>query len=167
MKIGEILKKIKGVFKPPQKRYYLGKLAYGTPYFYPWNFNSTIFTIKKNKAKFSRCSSFKLFNYNISYGWPIYITWYGLGWKDKFDSPRYEWSPSFQIYFFKWQFCIFWEAPDGNSDKYYEQILWYLNYSNKNIEVAKNTWGWVDFKTKKSTWNDEYLEWKYKNIELY
>lgn len=150
------IREIKGVFKPPKKRYYLGKLQFGNPYFYPWNFNSKILIIKKEKPKYLRCKSFKLFGYHISYGYPIYITWYGLGWKDKFNSPRYEWSPSFQIYFFKWQFCIFWEAPDGDSDKYYEMILWYINYCNKNVEKAEKDWSWSDM-SGKSTWNNKYL----------
>ena len=51
-----------------------------------------------------------LFNstYYVSIGWPVIVTWHGLGWKDKFNSPRFEWCPSFQILFFRWQFCIWW-----------------------------------------------------------
>ena len=71
MKIRKLLKEIKGVFIPPKKKYYFGKLAFGNPYFYPWNFNKSILTIRKNKPKFLRCKSFKLFSYEISYGWPI------------------------------------------------------------------------------------------------
>lgn len=166
MKLRELLKEIKGVFLPPKKRYYLGRLAFGNPYFYPWNFNSTILTIRKERPKFLRCNYFKLFGYEISYGWPIMFCTTGLGWKDKYDSPRFEWSPSFQIYFFKRQFCIWWCAPDGDNDKYYEQILWYLNYCNKDIFKAKETWHWVDGQTHKSTWNDNYLEWEYRDIDL-
>lgn len=51
MKIRDLLKEIKGVFKPPKKRYYFGKLAYGTPYFYPINFSSTIIEIRKLKLR--------------------------------------------------------------------------------------------------------------------
>ena len=51
MKLKELKKEIKGVFKPPKKRYYLGKLYYGTPYFYPINFNSTIVKIRKLKLR--------------------------------------------------------------------------------------------------------------------
>lgn len=153
----KILKEIKNVFKPPKKIYYLGKLIYGTPYFYPWNFNQQILTIRKQRPKYLRCNYFKLFGYEISYGYPIYITWYDLGWKDKFETPRFEWSPAFQIYFFKWQFCIFWNAPDDDNDLYYEMILWYLHYSKKDIKKAEETWGWCNYDTKKSTWNNDYL----------
>lgn len=159
MKIKEIKKEIKGVFKPPIKSYYIGKIVYGTPYFYPWNFNQTILTIRKERPKFLRCNYFKLFGYEISYGWPIMIANYGLGWKWKFDSIRFEWEPSFQIYFFKWQFCIHWVAPETKryGDDYWEMILWYLKKCNKDIEQAEGTWGWVDYDTKLSTWNKNYL----------
>ena len=102
---------------------------------------------------------FKLFGKYIflSIGWPIKIVNVELGWKDKFESPRYEWQPMFHIYFFNWQFVIFWNAPDGDNDKYYEQILWYLNYCNKDLLKSETEWGWVDYKTKKSTWNNGYL----------
>lgn len=96
-------------------------------------------------------------DYLIKIGWPIYVDTIQLGWKDKYDSPRFEWSPSFHIYFFWWQFSIFWNAPDGDNDQYYEQILWYLKYSNKDIVKAKESWPWVDSETKKSTWKDKYL----------
>lgn len=157
MKIREIIKQTSGVFKKPVRRYYFGKTVYGSPYFYPWNFNSTILTIRKEKPKFLRCKYFKLFGYEVSYGWPISFKSTGLGWKDKWESPRFEWCPSYMIFFFRWQFCIFWNAPDGKDDKYYEMILRYLKYANKDIKKAEEDWGWVDYDTKKSTWNKDYL----------
>lgn len=157
MRIKEINKSIKGVFKLPVKKYYIGKIEHGCPYFTPWNFNSNILTIRKKRPQFLRCNYFKLFGYEISYGWPISIVKYDLGWKDKFNSPRFEWSPSFQIWFFRWQFCIWWVSPENNEDKYWEMVLWYLYYSNKDINKAKNTWGWVNCKTKLSTWDEKYL----------
>ena len=160
MTIKKIKQNIKGVFKLPIKKYYIGKIWYGTPYFYPWNFNKTILTIRKERPKFKRCKYFKLFGYEISYGWPIKIVNYDLGWKDKFYTPRFEWNPSFQIWFFNWQFCIHWIAPlkETIEDTYWEMILWYLNYSDKDIINARSTWGWKDVDTNMSTWNDNYLE---------
>lgn len=186
-----IINEIKGVFVPPKKRYYLGKLVYGTPYMNPTGFSPTIISVRKlklktqeelnkyderyphlkqyreDKFKFSnipmvrRCKDWvvKIFGtyYWIQLGKPWSITTVQLGWKDKFNSPRHEWNPSFQIYFFKWQFCIFWEAPDGNDEKYYEMILWYLKYCNKDIVKAKKTWEWTDYNTKLSTWENKYL----------
>lgn len=183
----KLLNEIKGVFKLPKKGYYLGKISHGTPYFYPRNFNATIITVRRlrltNEKKYQeaikehpwlkeskrftnlpmvrRCKDwiFKLFrnHYWLSLGWPMYIYWNSLGWKDKFETPRFEWSPAFYIFFFNWQFCIWWNAPDGDNDQYYEQILWWKNYANKDIKLAESTWGWNNYYTKESTWNKNYL----------
>ena len=190
MQFLKILKEIKGVFVQPKKRYYIGKIAHGTPYFNPWNFVPTIIKFRKLKLKtpeqiieyearypyitknnktyrFSNYPmvhrakewTFELFDnwYWLQIGWPIYIYWHGLGWKWKFDSTRFEWSPAFYIFFFNWQFCIHWNAPDGDDDKYYEMILHWLYSSKKDITKAEETWGWTDYKTKKSTWNKNYV----------
>jgi hypothetical protein len=156
----------------PKKRYYLGKIKYGTPYFYPIGFNKNIITIKKFKASITekelkkqvpvrRCKHWviRIFNktYYIEIGSPIKIHRNGIGWKDKFGTPRFEWCPSFKIFFFKWQFCIIWTAPDNENDDYYEMKLWIENYNNSDIEKAKKTWPWVNMETKKSTWNEKYI----------
>lgn len=185
----ELNKEIKGVFVPPKKRYYIGKIVHGTPYFYPMNFNGNILSVRKLKLKTqeeleayynqyphlrkrgehrfknlpmvrrSKDWIFKLFenHYWVQIGWPIIIYSNELGWKDKFNSPRFEWPPAFYIFFFKWQFCIWWTAPDGDNDKYYEMILQYLHYQDKDIKKAEKNWGWVNMDTKESTWNKDYL----------
>ena len=125
------IKDIQGVFKPPKKTVYFGRKLYGAPYFTP-------------KAH-------------------VAIVRVGLGWKDKYGTPRYEWSPQFHIFFFRWQFCIWWNAPKlkgekfPDNDLYYEMVLWYLYYSNKDIDKARSSWEWIDSKTKESSWNDKYL----------
>lgn len=103
----------------------------------------------------------KIFNqaYYVAIGWPVYIYWHGLGWKDKFESPRFEWTPGFYIFFFRWQFCIWWVAPDGDNDRYYEMILRYLFYNNRDLDKVEKNWGW---KIKVgdewiSTWTKDYL----------
>lgn len=105
--------------------------------------------------------------YYVRVGRPWAVVRNELGWKDKYNSPRYEWEPSFQVWFFKWQFCIHWTAPEvegtRHPDLYFEMILWYLKYykeygSDKpDIALAEKGWGWVDGETKKSTWNKDYL----------
>jgi len=141
MNIRELKKEIKGIFIPPKKVYYYGKIKYGTPYFWPINFSNSVIKIRKLElntketpatSKFRKHKKFnnvpmirrtkywivKLFSkyYYIEIGWPIKMKKTNLGWKDKWDSPRYEWPPSFQIFFFNWQFCIWWIAPDENND---------------------------------------------------
>jgi hypothetical protein len=157
MSIKELKKEIKGIFKLPKKSYYFGKVRHGAPYFYPRNYNNTIISIAKEKKRFDRCKSFNLFNRCISYGSPIKIIKNDLGWKDKYNSPRFEWTPAFHLYFFNLQFCIYYMSPDNDNDLYYEMILWYLEYSDKNIKKAEETWSWTNYETKKSTWNNDYI----------
>lgn len=186
MKINELKNKIKGIFKLPVKQFYFGKIKFGTPYFNPINFLSSILYIRKltkrteeekqkvvvnsyNKeyrdfynlpmVRRNKYKIIKLFNnyFYIEIGFPIAFVKTELGWKDKFGTPRYEWSPAFQIFFFRWQFCIFYNAPNNDNDLYYEMILWYINYCNCDINNAKNTWSWTSYPDKKSTWNDNFL----------
>lgn len=137
-------------------------------------YNERYYYLKhKEEDKFSnmpivRRSKNKIFKflggyYYITWGRPIAKTINQLGWKDKYETPRYEWSPGFYIHFFGLQFCIWWNAPklEGekypDNDTYYEMILWYLHYSGKDIKKAEETWGWINHDTKKSTWNKNYL----------
>lgn len=186
----KILKDIKdSPFKYPKKKFYLGRLKYGTPYFYPINFNKNIISFRKLILKskselqeeaekypyrYDRCIYknlplvrrnkdwiFKIFgnHYWLSIGYPIAIDTTDLGWKDKFESPRHEWNPALQIFIFHWQFCIWWKSPDGDNDHtYYEMFLWYKYYNERDIIKAEKTWGWINTKTKQSTWNNNYLK---------
>lgn len=107
---------------------------------------------------------FKLFGnyYWLQIGWPVMIGTLGLGWKDKFNTPRHEWNPQFYIYFFKWQLIVWWDSPDRDYH-YWEQILWYLYYQEEydkenkqtNIHLARKEWPWSN--NGRSTWKDEYL----------
>lgn len=186
------LGKIFSIFKLPELKWYLGKLAFGTPYFYPINFNPTIISIRRLKRRSQEdhdklmverpwCPSedvrysnvpmvrrtwdtvFTIFNrdYFMSIGWPIMIKDVKFGWKDKYDTPRFEFAPSFQIYFFKWQFVLYLAAPKDKTDygdSYWEHVLWFYKYQNMNIKKAKKTWPWRSHPDRKSTWNDNYLK---------
>ena len=186
----KILKEIKGVFRPPIKKYYLGKINHGAPYFYPWNFNQTIISYRKlelrndeSKAKYikdrpwlEKRDNYKFSNlpivrrnkekiikiwgnyYFLQFGFPIVFKFVKLGWKTKYDSVRFEWNPQFHIFFFKWQFCIHWRAPVKNENTYWEMIIWYLYYSNKDIKLAEKTWPWRNLTTKVSTWDENSLQ---------
>jgi hypothetical protein len=149
--------------KKPIKKYYLGRIVHGCPYFMPRNFNRNIISIRKNSIPMVRRAkdwTFNLFGnqYWIQIGWPIKITWHGLGWKDKYDTPRFEFAPGFYIYFFHWQFCVWTVSPIGRTDSYYEQKLWLEKYCNNNYNKAKETWTCVDGDTKESTWDDNFFE---------
>lgn len=91
-----------------------------------------------------------------------------VGWKDKYDTPRYEYAPYIWIHIFKWNFIWYWSLPLHQKyydDEYWEQALWYLYYNKTisqglndypDIKVAKETWPWQDMKGN-STWTDEFL----------
>lgn len=174
-------------FKLPRLSIYFGPLKYGIPYFYPIGFVSTIIKIRKLKllsleereeknkrfpwkkeentfsnfpiVRRSKNYIFKLFNnyYFLQVGWPFKIGSVPLGWKDKFSSPRFEFPPMFYIFFFGLQLVITLKAPLGNPYKYWEQILWFLYYADKDIKKAKETWPWVDMDKNQSSWDDKYL----------
>lgn len=93
---------------------------------------------------------------------PIHVMSYDIGWKDKFDDPRYE-NPGFFIIFFgrdyrkHWQFSLVVSAPETYccndctekdiDDNYWESILWYLYYpyeyntlnNKRNLYKARET----------------------------
>ena len=132
------MKKLKGVFKPLK-------------YYFKWNTNTDWFPM--------------LWCSKPAY---IHIMSVDVGWKDKFDSPRYEYPPAIWIHLFKLNLIWYWELPNEKyMDDYWEQALWYLYYSSYNkekkgydkldINKAKKSWPWQDHKTKKSTWTDKFL----------
>lgn len=194
----------KDIFISPKKKWYIGKLALGSPYFYPRGFVDTIINFRKleltseerliklglkeevvrgegydGKDKFinlpvvrrAKYWFFKLLGnyYWLQIGWPIMIGTVGLGWKDKFGTPRHEWDPQFYIYFFKWQLVVWWSSLDS-SERYWEQMLWYLYYQKEynkesrqvDINKARENWPWATWTDltngKKSTWRDDYLK---------
>lgn len=72
-----------------------------------------------------------------------------LIWKDKFQTPRCQSIPSFR---FEWLwFGIYGQWGD---DQYWEQWLWIHEYHDGDVQKAKDSWGWRDIKTNKSTWID-------------
>lgn len=100
---------------------------------------------------------------NCQRGIPYFLPrkWFGfrildLGWKDKFNSPRYEWPPSVHFWGFGKQLSIYWTAPEiVTVDDYWEQVLWYLKYADEDIAKAQETWGWCS--NGASTWKKEIV----------
>lgn len=155
MKLRELKQELKGVFKPLVKKYYLGRLAHGCPYFYPLGFCSTVMAVMNEKQQHFRCNYFLLFGKYVYYGWPVKARVVDLGWKDKYGDPRYEWSPAFHIYFFKWQFSSWYLPMTKDIDTYFEMFLWYYSYCGKDLKKAKESWGWE--MNGVSTWDDNNL----------
>ena len=78
-------------FKPFKLKWYCGKIAVGTPYFYPrrWITNP-------DKP-----------GYQTAVDKKIGFDFVGLGWKTKFESYRFESAPLISFVFFKWQNIFF------------------------------------------------------------
>jgi hypothetical protein len=185
-KFTEYDKEVFKVFKKPKLRWYLGKIAYGTPYFNPINFNGSILTIRRltrrPKEEIGRLNAerpmlagnfdysnmptvrrskntvIQLFGnyYYVEIGWPIKMGTTEFGWKIKFDTYRFEWPPAFYIFFFKWQLYVSPQSPTKN-ESYWEQILWFAHKCDCDINKARETWPWQNMLTKKSSWDERCL----------
>ena len=140
-------------------------------------------TINKLKEIFKPLKLYFRFTKSIYAPYPVFwvskpayiqIMSQDIGWKDKYDSPRFEHHPYIWIHIYKWNFVWYWDLPDSIGynlkidyiEEYWEQALWYLYYYNTysqglldkpDIEKAKESWPWEDYKTKKSSWNDKFL----------
>lgn len=165
----QLLKEIKGVFISPVKKTYFGKVKHGCPYFYPWNYCGSIFRIRiinkdysgKYYSRIKKLFRFNFVNKRIELyiGSPVVIKIQHLGWKDKWNTPRFEWAPALHIYFFGLQYYSYLTSPINNySDTYWEMILWWMNYCDRDIKKAEDTWGWVSHPSGESTWNNKYLK---------
>ena len=169
-------------FKRLKKKFYLGWVKHGTPYFFPRNFNKGILTIRKlelvskdelderyphlkhinrfkNLPMVRRAKNkiIKVFNsyYFIEVGYPWAVKSNTLGWKEKYGTPRFEWSPAFYMFFFHWQFCIWWKAPVENEDNFWEMFLWWKYFCYEDIIKAEKTWRWKSNGV--STWDKNCL----------
>lgn len=110
---------LKAFFSPfirPKVSFYFGKIAYGTPYFFPRRLVKD-----KDKPGYLKFKPKK-----------IGFDFVGLGWKTKWDDTdyRFEWSPMWSFVFFKYQFCVLFNVP--HPDRYWESWLFYeLNTDKK------------------------------------
>lgn len=112
-----------GVFNSPFKRpklsFYLGKVAIGTPYFYPR-------TWKANPDKpGSQIAVSKKIGFDLV----------GLGWKTKWQDTdyRYEWSPLLSFVFFGLQFVV--GLKVDNPDNYWTCWLYYSR--NTDVKLSR------------------------------
>lgn len=110
------LKALNSPFKSFKLKWYIGKVAIGTPYFYPrvW---------KENKDKP---------DYLIPVPKKIGFDFVGLGYKTKWTSKdyRFEYAPLISFVFFKWQIALMFIAPE--SSHYWSSWLYYENNTNKS-----------------------------------
>ncbi len=88
----------------------------------------------------------------IEIGCPITLIKTNLGWKDKYNAPRFEWSPTLIFYFLLWQIAFIYEPQTEDIDNYWEMYLWWRDYCDKDLKKAEESWEWEDYYTNKTTW---------------
>ena len=133
-------------FKAPKLKWYCGKIALGTPYFYPRKWvkgtpklihDAVLKHIEREKRynelnpNYARTikSYDELYEERKSYSYAVTkkigFDFVSLGWKTKWRSNdyRFEWSPVISFVFFKWQIAVSFIAPECHH--YWECWLYY------------------------------------------
>ena len=140
------LKAFNSPFKRPKLKWYCGKTAIGTPYFFPRKWvkgtpklihEAVLYHIQKeeNYNKLNPKYARKIKSYdelyeekkNCLYAVPkkIGFDFVGLGYKTKWSETdyRFEWSPMLSFVFFGYQIAVMFIAP--KADHYWEAWLYY------------------------------------------
>ena len=120
-------------FKLIIPKLYIGKIAIGTPYFYPR-------VTKLNKEK--RCYEFKPKKIGFDF--------VEMGWKTKWDDYRFEYNPVWSFVFFKWQVALIFR-PEHDM-QYWECWLYYSRETKgttkERLEQARKEFPCVWISTK-------------------
>ena len=139
-------------FKPFKIKWYVGKLAIGTPYFFPrkWvkatNRRATLATLNEiegqkkwnelNPQHARKIKSFEeIFQANMKCRYPVPLKvgfdWCSLGYKTKWTNTdfRYEWGPVFTFVFFGYQIAMMVGQKDVSH--YWEAWLYYEYATDK------------------------------------
>lgn len=138
-------------FKTPRLEWYCGKIALGTPYFFPRKWvkatperahQATLDYIKsteeynKLNPKYARkiLSYDEIFADKMKYLYTvpkrIGFDFVPLGWKTKWDSYRFEWNPMISFVFFKWQIAVIFLPK--HDIHYWEAWLYYTRETDKS-----------------------------------
>jgi hypothetical protein len=129
-------------FKPFKVSFYAGKLAIGTPYFFPrkWVKYTDADAIKasvehkanKNKVQVSDEQLFEMYKkYSKAVPLKVGFDWCSLGYKTKWSDTdfRFEWNPVFTFVFFGYQLALTVYSP--YHDHYWTSWLYYEYATDK------------------------------------
>jgi hypothetical protein len=131
-------------FKPIIPKLYIGKVAIGTPYFFPrvWKKYTKQEAIDKavkelKEKPYAEKVGFEKLFYDYSrrsksVPKKIGFDFVGLGWKTKYDSYRHEWNPMWSFVFFKWQIALMFTPKH---DMHYWEC--WLNYTKETKGTTK------------------------------
>jgi len=133
-------------FKPPKIKLYFGKVAIGTPIFFPrkWvkftqvdrveaaikNINDPKKVVKSFNEWYEHYKG-----YSKAIPKKIGFDFVSLGWKTKYDSYRHEWNPLISFVFFKWQIALMF-IPEHDMH-YWESWLYYTRETDKSAPIAE------------------------------
>jgi len=163
------LKALNSPFKPFKLKWYIGKVAIGTPYFYPrkWvTYTQEEIEIKAQK-RFDKLSEelktkVTLEHYRQQYKGSqkaipklIGFDFVELGWKTKWTDTdyRFEWSPLISFVFFKWQIAVVFLAPEPSN--YWESWLYYeFNTDKSKSQKERIKQCQKEFKQNWISWKD-------------
>ena len=145
------LKALNSPFKPFKLKWYIGKIAIGTPYFFPrkWvDLNEKEIEVKAQKKYDKLDEEFKtkvtLEHYKQQYKDTqkttpklIGFDFVGLGWKTKWSGTdyRFEYAPLISFVFFKWQIAVIFSAPEPHH--YWASWLYYEHNTDKSKSKRK------------------------------
>jgi hypothetical protein len=156
MKSFTFLKALNSPFKPFKLKWYIGKVAIGTPYFYPRKWvkatperakKAALDEIEKIKQYNERNAQNEGFKPRVIRPFEDYYKEYlkhtfavpkkigfdfvGLGWKTKWSDTdyRFESAPVWSFVFFKWQIAVTFIAPEQNH--YWTAWLYYERNTDK------------------------------------
>lgn len=134
--------KARKYFKKPKFKFYFGPM---------WKYNGKVKTKfgeyddYEYKGGYWPAASTEFLKWHTPKWFPIHIVSWDIGWKDKYNTPRYERPGHFIIFFGRdyhkhWQFSMTVTAPDffcnndctieDHDDNYWESMLWYLHYAD-------------------------------------
>jgi len=154
-------------FKAPKLKWYCGKIAIGTPYFFPRKWvkgtpkliHDAVLKHIENEKKYNELnpnyartikSYDELYEERKSYSYAVTkkigFDFVSLGWKTKYDDYRHEWNPLISFVFFKWQIAVM-MIPDHDSH-YWESWLYYTRETKGDTaerialcrQLAPQTW---------------------------
>lgn len=168
-------------FKFPKISFYIGKISIGFPYFFPRKFvkftekeatdlaleeinNPNHYLFGKDLEMVKNIylkSKVKKVDKNIGFDGT------GLGWKDKWNTPRAEWSPRYGFCLFKYQIVVLFT----HDNRVWESYLYYTHYTDKTkskidrLKDCKKEFPnvWVDNKENKTDYFKLGLKSKWIN----
>jgi hypothetical protein len=182
-------------FKRPKIKFYCGKIALGTPYFFPrkWVKGTPKLAVEaavkkiretrrwnKNNPDYPRVVTpfrelyQRLLTHSYAVPKKIGFDFVPLGWKTKFNDYRHEWNPMISFVFFKWQVAVMF-IPEHDI-QYWESWLYYTRDTDKNAPIEerivqcrkKAPCTWTNYKGDEKVTTDYYnliLKEKYAKIK--